>query len=275
MRHLQPRGARVGSPSRQSEGAAQSHVTLAESVQLVSALVTHIAKISAVDILVIKGPCADRALGMQRTWTDVDVLVRPDHSRRFLGALRKHGFVADVPDPALAPGHSVNCVPTHWGASVDVHLYYPGIRAPKALAFELLFKESISVSVGGYQCPTVSRIDHAILVALHSARSKIGSPKWLEADTAIGCLTSAELESMRQRMSILGATEVALLRWPVEGHIVPQSTHALWEAWRNKESSAALRAMMSNPESRGHALLTIVRLMALKVASAVRLLQHR
>jgi hypothetical protein len=151
---------------------ATTTVPLQVRVAMAHAAVQHLAAVSNVDLLHIKGPALDRELTWDgRSGTDADVLVRPSHIVRFLDSLAASGWVQmDTFETSSSFEHSATFHHQHWGY-VDVHRYIPGIALDPANAFDLLWAERKDRDIAGRHCAVPSGPAQILILLLHAARS--------------------------------------------------------------------------------------------------------
>lgn len=135
------------------------------------AAVQVVADAVGVDVLHIKGNAADPALRpIESSGTDVDILVRPAHVAALDGALRSHGwrlystFVYGSPFE-----HAQTYLHDSWGY-LDLHRWFPGIRADPEVAFQRMWTDRRTVSFAGVGCEVPDIAAQAALLVLNSAR---------------------------------------------------------------------------------------------------------
>jgi hypothetical protein len=131
-----------------------------------------------VPFLVVKGPalaatCYQRA--EERSYVDLDVLVRPSDVAPTLSSLRRHGFVlldANWPMLETAQVHELR-VGTPSGGALDLHWSLgPGPRdARGAPPAGVLIERSVDVDLGDERVRTLHPADAAVHVAVHAAAS--------------------------------------------------------------------------------------------------------
>lgn len=233
---------------------AQADLSRHEAVLVTASLAQWLADEAGIRVLHIKGPAAEYVLGFARTWSDVDVLVDPAEYRRFLGVMRGAGFAKLPGALGSAWGHSQDLLPSAvWGARVDAHWKFPGIGLGPQQAFEVLWRDSQEVVLGGRPCRTPSVVPHALLLGLHAARSRSGSSKWDEADTAWEALSQEQRADLVNLADSLDARRMLGLRWGVFEDAVRPGDAEYWRAvaagnrrgiWRTR----ALRAVRSPAE---------------------------
>lgn len=165
-------------------------IPLAVRTRLAHATLQSVADDCGADILHIKGAAVDASLrparensragasaeerALPRVSADADVLVRPAHLRRFLGALKRYGWrmllnfdTGGGADHSAVFWHDELC-------EADVHRSFPGIRLRPDLAFERLWEDRGTQVIAGRPC-TVPSVDAQRLVLLvHAARNRYG-----------------------------------------------------------------------------------------------------
>ena len=157
---------------------------VAARVHLAHAVVQKLAEERHIDILHLKGPAV---LPAGRLSSDVDVLVRPTHLSRLVGALESIGWEQRT---GFATGsvfaHAANWWHDDWGW-VDVHVNWPGVGVDAGQAFDVLARGSIQLPIAHWDCPVPDRTAQRLILVLHSARSE-GSTDidhaWRAADPA-------------------------------------------------------------------------------------------
>lgn len=155
-------------------GVDESQVSVPLSVRLRfgHAAVQVVADEIGVDVLHIKGATVDPSLRpVERSGTDVDVMVRPQHVVRLDGALRQRGWMLYSTFEYGSPfGHAQTYQHESWGF-LDIHRFFPGIRAEPAVAFDRLWRDRGSSQIAGITCPVPSIPAQGLLLALNSARA--------------------------------------------------------------------------------------------------------
>lgn len=146
-----------------------------EAVDLAHAWVAELATARGVRALLIKGPTLHRqALRLPRASSDVDILVDPDGFETFCLALQAAGWTErEVPYLLQkAPNHSRTFIHQSWPCDIDVHSYYPGFNADPREVFALLWSQRSQVTFASRPCPCPDRSSNALILALHSLRSR-------------------------------------------------------------------------------------------------------
>lgn len=220
------------------KSSLQQTVPLDVRVELVSALVEFLARREGIRALHLKGPAAARVLGIHRTSSDVDLLVEPGSAERFLELLEEQGFVGEKALRDSPWSHSLDLVSDEWGMHVDAHFRYPGTAVDDRVLFERLWRDHITVELGGRPCRTPDRAAHALLIGLHAARSPYGSLKWSEADAARSALSPAEEEELVRLAAELQARPALGTRWVDFACYASDSDRETWAAIGSKDSAA-------------------------------------
>lgn len=151
---------------------SQVDVPLSVRLRLGHAAIQHLADGIGVDLLHIKGFAVDPELRpLASRGSDVDVMVRPEQVDRFDRALRAHGWRLYSTFELGSPfGHAQTYLHDAWGY-VDVHRFFPGVRVAPAPAFDRMWADRTSTSIGGVGCPVPSVPAQALLLTLNAARS--------------------------------------------------------------------------------------------------------
>ena len=157
-----------------TQGAAW--VPVAARVHLAHAVVQRLAEDHGVDLLHLKGPAAAPGLRAEgRTSGDVDVLVRPSHLPRLVGALESVGWEKRTDfETGSVFAHAANWWHDDWGW-VDVHVSWPGVGIDAEAAFDVLARDAGSQLVAHRPCPVPGRTAQRLVLVLHAARSSSAS----------------------------------------------------------------------------------------------------
>ena len=229
----------------------RSEIPLPVRVELAHAEIQAVARAHGVDALLVKGRAADPRLYVPgRISSDVDVLVRPRHTRRMVEALRTRGWetVSTFRTGSLFR-HAQTMRHPSWGL-VDVHRSFPGFELPPQDVFDALWWRRVSRAVAGYPCDVPQALDHALIILVHAARSP--ESRHQDVHHLSGTLTAADWDALETRAGQLGAS-VALAA--VTGTL-PQyrdrPSHDLWlvlsqDGSRSQEWRARLRAAPTVP----------------------------
>lgn len=123
------------------------------------------------DVLHIKGDAADVTLRpSEAAGSDVDVLVRPRHVPALDRALRSRAWRVYSTFLHGSPfGHAQTYVHHSWGY-LDLHRWFPGVRADPESAFERMWAERRSTEFAGTRCQIPSIPAQATLLILNAAR---------------------------------------------------------------------------------------------------------
>lgn len=122
------------------------------------------------DVLHVKGATVSETLVPDRSYTDADVLVRPEHVARLLKALRQSGWsVLSSFANSSSFEHSATLQHRDFGL-LDLHRQYPGIGPTPARAFETLWEQRQVVQLGAVDCAAPCDAAHAVLLLVHAAR---------------------------------------------------------------------------------------------------------
>lgn len=141
-------------------------------VHLAHATVQAIADSAGADILHLKGPALDPALGASRPpSTDADVLVRPSHVKRLFAGLKEYGWHQVLPLRAGGVAqHSANWYHGQLG-QLDIHVRFPGIQRAPGDAFDLLWQVRRVVEIAGRPCLVPGLDAQRLVLLLHAARA--------------------------------------------------------------------------------------------------------
>lgn len=211
-------------------------------VHLAHATVQAVGDESGSPLLHIKGPATDPSLspgtagvpgraatGPARVSTDADVLVHPDHARRFVGLLQQRGWRMVT---SFRTGSAFEHAATLWHNElgfVDVHRHFPGIELGPARAFELLWQSRHTTDIAHRPCSVPSVAYQLLLLLLHAARN--GGPTSDTTRRLWGNANDAVRADVRRLAGELQA-EVALAA--ATGHLdrfTDRPSHDLWRAY--------------------------------------------
>lgn len=216
--------------------AVGARLTVPERVCLGSAAVSLVAAGESIPCLHIKGPTATQALGISRSSSDVDVLVRPCDMSRLCSVMIAAGFEGDLNVTKESWAHSGDLISRDLGVGVDVHQFFPGFGAAPETVFDRLWERRQEVEVAGQPCWTLDRVSHALVVVLHAARNLEGTPKWDEGRHAWATLSDEERRDFTQLAEELGALPVIGTRLPEFKDHTDDRTWARWTALRRGDS---------------------------------------
>ncbi len=143
-------------------------------VRFAHAAVQDAATRAAARVLHVKGPVLDPILAAGRpvTGSDADVLVHPEDVTALVTTMLRDGWTAKSDFEHGSPfGHAANLWHEHWGYA-DVHRHFPGVGAPAARAFDLLWERRGSVTVADRGCAVPDLPAQALVLLLHAARGE-------------------------------------------------------------------------------------------------------
>ena len=150
-----------------------------------------------------------------RAYCDVDVWVDPSREVDYLACLEQAGFELGYSRVQRGfESHATDVLAQAFGVKIDVHVEFPGIDVPAQEAFESLWRERRSQTVAGHQLACPGRVDNALIIALHAARTPAGSGHVREATTTWHALTQSEQADLAARAHALRAESVLGLSVP-------------------------------------------------------------
>jgi hypothetical protein len=140
----------------------------------------------------VKGAALDPSLVPGRSYSDADVLVHPRDVPAVLSALRDHGWeLINTFAYASSFEHSATFRHADFGL-LDVHRLFPGTGPTPEAAFEALWAERQTTSLGGRPCAVPSRPAQACLLLLHAARAGNDTKAARDVDCVWTSATHAE-----------------------------------------------------------------------------------
>ena len=244
-------------------------------VRLGSAALQVIADTAGVDVLHVKGPSVDPSLlvttttidpttgadvtrSEPRSSVDVDLLVRPGHVQRLFDAMRAHGWqLAYRFQDGSAFEHASTWLRPGLAAA-DIHRVFPGIGARPDAAFERLWADRRTVTIGGYPCTVPSVAAQRLILILHAARG--GALDGADIRNAWGRATAeqrAELDALAADLRAQVALAAGTGR--LEQHRGHRE-HDLWQALStgNRSRLVLLRARVrAQPTLPGRAYVAL------------------
>ena len=131
-------------------------------------------------VLVIKGTSLNHHGLRERTsHADVDVLVAPDDVEPFLKAMADIGWRARMGKYNDYPvrNHSVTLIHDRWPADLDVHRVFPGFLRDAGEVFDQLWSRRVEIESANQPVDITDFSGSALVLALHSARSKAENPR--------------------------------------------------------------------------------------------------
>ena len=155
---------------------ADVHLTLAEGVPLLHAMVARIARDHGVRALLIKGPVlAMQGLREPRQSGDVDVLCEPSGVDAFTQALVQLGWKAfneQSGDAASVRKHALGFHHPRWPCGIDVHHRFPGFYAPDQSVFDALWSRRTVVDLAAQPVDCTDLLGSAMIHGLHLLRGR-------------------------------------------------------------------------------------------------------
>lgn len=154
------------------EGEKFSEVPLKARIMLSHAHLQQLAEKYSVDLLHIKGYIfGEDTYPSNRTSTDVDVLVRPEHVQVFIDAVTGAGWeILTTFETGSDYHHAMTIYHPTWGLA-DIHRAFPGLGTDAYKSFEQLWHYRRTKIIASYPCYTTSLVDSRIIVYVHDARS--------------------------------------------------------------------------------------------------------
>lgn len=160
---------------------ARGNLTQREALSLLPALALHVAEQCGTRLLLVKGDSyTHHGLRNERVHADIDVLLSPDDVTPFLAAMTDlgwHSRYGEYDDYPL-PSHSKTLIHERWPIDIDVHRRFPGFLRDPRQVFEELWDTRSEVTLAGRRVPVTGLAASALVLALHSVRSKLDDPRY-------------------------------------------------------------------------------------------------
>lgn len=156
-------------------------------VHLAHAVAQSLAEECGADVLHVKGPALDPSLcgwrtsvaddgtlarvPLPRLSTDVDVLVRPSHVKRYMETCVNHGWRVVT---RFSTGSAFEHAATLWHDQLgymDVHRFFPGIGLRPEEAFNRFWADRQTIHIAHRACQVPAVGVQRLLILLHAARS--------------------------------------------------------------------------------------------------------
>lgn len=149
---------------------------------------------AGIQSILLKGAAIARWLyteGAPRSFSDIDLLVRPCDRKRAQTVLAGLGFVPHVDEGEMHQAlvqHATEWLRERDGAEVDLHRTLPGVEVPANDLWEALGPHTEDIPVGGADVRALSLGGTAFHLALHIAQHGRGEHGWRmrELERAIG-----------------------------------------------------------------------------------------
>ncbi|HEX6039025.1 nucleotidyltransferase family protein [Longimicrobium sp.] len=175
---------------------------------------------AGVRALAYKGPAlAVRAYGhlALRTYSDLDLLVRPADVPTAEGVLRTHGYVSTyhfTPAQDAAFRRVDGDYPYHHprtGGLVELHGRVSSTRFVAELPTERLMARARPVPIGGGDVPAPADDDLFLALCLHGAKHRWARLEWLACAAALAVRAAVDLSAVLRRAGEAGARRATLL----------------------------------------------------------------
>ncbi|WP_323100576.1 nucleotidyltransferase family protein [Intrasporangium sp. YIM S08009] len=177
----------------------------------------------------VKGAALDPSLVPGRSYSDADVLVHPSDVPAVLSALRDHGWdLINTFAYASSFEHSATFRHEDFGL-LDVHRLFPGTGPSPEAAFETLWSERQTISLGGRPCAVPSRPAQACLLLLHAARAGNDAKAARDIDCVWTSATDAERAGILEWVDRLDA-QVAFS--VITGTLDDHAADPAYDLWR-------------------------------------------
>lgn len=150
----------------------QPEVPTAARIRLAHASAQRVAERAGVDVLHIKGAALDPTLNVgRRESTDADVLVRPEHVRRYVAALPEAGWTmwCDFDEGSLFE-HAASFHHEQFGM-LDVHQVFPGLHHDASRAFQALWRDRVDRPIAQVPCQAPGEMGEHLVMLLHAGRT--------------------------------------------------------------------------------------------------------
>lgn len=219
-------------------------IPLVLRTRLAHATLQAIADECGADVLHIKGPSVDASLlpvrqdaptdaspeerALPRVSADADVLVRPAHLKRFLAALKRHGWQRKT---RLYSGGAVEHSLDYWHPELggaDIHIRFPGIQLTRERAFDELWTQRYTLELAHRPCQVPSLDAQRLLMLLHAARS--GGPSSEDVGTFWGNARTEERERLRTQARRMCAEVAVAAAIGSLGEYTGRRDYPLWRA---------------------------------------------
>lgn len=190
-------------------GETSGTIGLSGQVLLTHASLQLLAQNEGLPILHVKGPTTDPDLRHEiRAATDADILVPPSGVEQMMTAMAAHGWsFLDTFASGSPFGHSATARHKTWG-DADIHRHMPGTADPDRTFAKFSDRARVR-DLAGVPCLVLDRVDQALVIMLHAARSGLMgielSRAFLDVRATWSALTLPEREELQRRATELGA----------------------------------------------------------------------
>ncbi|MCU1538554.1 MAG: hypothetical protein JWP82_2905 [Humibacillus sp.] len=181
------------------------------------------------DLIHVKGAALDPTLVAGRSYSDADVMVRPAHVARMLRELRGHGWEL-INSFAYGSSfeHSATLRHADFGL-LDLHRVYPGAGPTPEAAFETLWAQRETITLGGWPCAVPARGAQAALLLLHAARGGTDPKAARDVECVWTTATAAERHEVLHWVERLDA---GLGFSVITGHLEDHRDDPAYDLWR-------------------------------------------
>ncbi|WP_051687909.1 nucleotidyltransferase family protein [Curtobacterium sp. S6] len=201
---------------------------IGDRIKLGHAALQCLADDAGVQLIHIKGYATLEGLyPTLRTSTDADILVRPSHMSRFLGALQDHRWEKVTSFFTGSAFHHAASYRHPWWGAVDVHRLFPGLQADPEEAFDALWARRQTAHIAHFPCTVLSYLDQVLFILLHSVRD--GSRGIRDSAHLRKILSDQDLQRVSDRARELRA-EVGLAAW--NGTLEKYQNHSDYLLWK-------------------------------------------
>ncbi|WP_435199862.1 glycosyltransferase [Janibacter sp. GS2] len=217
--------------SRDGAPAPTYPVPLDVRLRFGHAAVQQIADEHLFDILHIKGHSLDeRLIQPNRSTSDVDVLVRPEHVEGLVRACTDNGYHVIGRFATSSPfEHATTLWHTAWGY-LDVHRLYPGIGLSPGDAFAELWRTRGSRTIATVDCPCPDVAAQIVILVLHAARDISGGRSAQDVEHVWHAVDPRSRDAVMERVEDLLAHVAFTIGIGELERVPPSAERELWTA---------------------------------------------